>query len=194
MANEPISDQFLATSITTRRRSHGHNCATARSSSGCFSSSTLTTRRVLATRPPNRFLSHELVASTHERQVSQHVKCCPHLHTSSVPDEALLLELVNAKTSEAQARAELDEIRKTLQVQKRRADDALLQAQAEAASAKLEAETAKAEAEQAKAEAHAAKAEVFDASPLATPFTSYNGNGFVSTPIQEEEGSVASSE
>jgi multidrug efflux pump subunit AcrA (membrane-fusion protein) len=109
-----------------------------------------------------------------------------------VPDEALLLELVNAKTSEAQARAELDELRKSLQVQKRRADEALLQAQAEAASSKLEAEAAKAEAEQAKEEAKAARAEVFDASPLPTPFTPFNG--FVTTPIQEEEGSEASSE
>jgi hypothetical protein len=109
-----------------------------------------------------------------------------------VPDEALLLELVNAKTSEAQARAELDELRKSLQVQKRRADEALLQAQAEAASSKLEAEAAKAEAELAKEEAKGARAEVFDASPLPTPFTPFNG--FVTTPIQEEEGSGVSSE
>lgn len=108
-----------------------------------------------------------------------------------VPDEALLLELVNAKTSEAQARAELDELRKSLQVQKRRAEEALLQAQAAAASSKLEAEAAKADAEQAKEDARAARAEIFDATPLMTPVTPFN---ITTTPIQEEaEGSGESS-
>ncbi|KAK0946456.1 hypothetical protein LTR29_002218 [Friedmanniomyces endolithicus] len=37
-----------------------------------------------------------------------------------VPDEALLLELVNAKTSEAQSRAEVDELRRSLVVSQRR--------------------------------------------------------------------------
>lgn len=107
-----------------------------------------------------------------------------HAH-EPVPDEALLLELVNAKTAEAQARAELDEIKKSLQVQKRRADEALLQAQAEAASSKLEADAAKAEAEQAREDAKAARAEVFDASPLQTPgpMTPFQ---ITTTPIQEE--------
>ena len=100
-----------------------------------------------------------------------------------VPDEALLLELVNAKTAEALARAELDEIKKNLQVQRRRAEEALLQAQAEAASSKLEADAARAEAETAKEDALAARAEVFDASPLPTPMTSFN---LTTTPIQEE--------
>ena len=56
-------------------------------------------------------------------------------------------------------------------MQKRRAEESLLQIQAEAASAKLEAEAAKAEAEQAKLEARIARDEIFDASPLHTPFT-----------------------
>ena len=104
-----------------------------------------------------------------------------------VPDEALLLELVNAKTAEAQARAELDELKRSLQMQKRRAEETILQVQAEAASSKLETEAAKAEAEQAREEAKSARAEVFDASPLTTPsFTPFN-NSFTATPIQEEE-------
>jgi hypothetical protein len=110
-----------------------------------------------------------------------------------VPDEALLLELVNAKTAEAQARAELDELKRSLQMQKRRAEEALLQAQAEAASSKLEAEAAKAEAEQAREEAKSARAEVFDASPLPTPIITPSNNSFTTTPIQEEEASGDSS-
>lgn len=88
-----------------------------------------------------------------------------------VPDEALLLELVNAKTSEAQARQEIDELRRSFQIQKRRADEALLHIQAEAATAKLEAEAAKAEAQRARDEARAAREEIFDASPLPTPMS-----------------------
>ena len=103
-----------------------------------------------------------------------------------VPDEALLLELVNAKTAEAQARAELDELKRSLQMQKRRAEEALLQAQTEAASSKLEAEAAKAEAEMAREEAKSARAEVFDASPLPTPSFTPGNNSFTTTPIQEE--------
>ncbi len=100
-----------------------------------------------------------------------------------VPEEALLLELVNAKTSEAQARAEVDELRRSLQVQKRRADEALLQIQAEVASAKLEAEAARTEVEKARKEAHAARAEVFDASPVTTPMD-YSSTP---TPIEMED-------
>ncbi|KAK5175452.1 uncharacterized protein LTR77_000591 [Saxophila tyrrhenica] len=99
-----------------------------------------------------------------------------------VPDEALLLELVNAKTSEAQARAEVDELRKSLQVQKRRADETLLEIQAEVANAKLEAEAAKQEAERARLDAQAARAEIFDAEQVATP-TSYPSTP---APIEEE--------
>ncbi len=98
-----------------------------------------------------------------------------------VPDEALLLELVNAKTSEAQARQEVDELKRSLQIQRRRADDAMLQIQAEVATAKLEAEAARAEAARAKEEAKAARDEVFDASPLATPLS------FPVTPAAIEE-------
>lgn len=103
-----------------------------------------------------------------------------------VPDEALLLELVNAKTAEAQARLEVDELKKSLQIQRRHAEEALLQLQAQAASAQVEAEVAKAEAEQAREEAREARAEVFDASPFPTPFTP--GVNFASTPIGMDDG------
>lgn len=83
-----------------------------------------------------------------------------------VPDEALLLELVNAKTSEAQARQEVDELKRSLQVQKRRMDEMLSQLQAEAMTAKVEAEAARIEADEAREEAKSARAEVFDASPM----------------------------
>jgi hypothetical protein len=67
----------------------------------------------------------------------------------SVPEDALLLELVNAKTSEAQARQEVDELRKALAVGKRQQEAALVQMRAEMAA--LKAETAKANAAAAKA-------------------------------------------
>jgi hypothetical protein len=62
-------------------------------------------------------------------------------------DEALLLELVNAKTSEAQARQEVDELRRSLAIQRRKQEeerraqeDALQRALAEAETAKAEAQ------------------------------------------------------
>lgn len=99
-----------------------------------------------------------------------------------VSDEALLLELVNAKTAEATARQEIDELKKALQLQKRRADENFLELHAEIANAKMEALRAREDAEDAQAEAKAARAEVFDASPLPTPITSG-----VSTPLARGE-------
>ena len=62
-------------------------------------------------------------------------------------DEALLLELVNAKTSEAQARQEVDELRRSLAIQRRKQEEER-RAQEEALQRALaEAETAKAEAQ-----------------------------------------------
>ncbi|KAK3070652.1 hypothetical protein LTR53_010075 [Teratosphaeriaceae sp. CCFEE 6253] len=54
-----------------------------------------------------------------------------------VPDEALLLELVNAKTAEAQSRAEVDELKRALLLSNRRHEHSAqaLQAQLEAANA-----------------------------------------------------------
>ncbi|KAI7279584.1 RabGAP/TBC [Hortaea werneckii] len=83
-----------------------------------------------------------------------------------VPDEALLLELVNAKTSEAQARAELDEMRRALTMNNRRQEAMIMQLRSEMEAAKAAAEVARLDAtrsanESAKANqaADAAKAE-----------------------------------
>ncbi|KAI6985436.1 hypothetical protein KC355_g10652, partial [Hortaea werneckii] len=83
-----------------------------------------------------------------------------------VPDEALLLELVNAKTSEAQARAELDEMRRALTMNNRRQEAMIMQLRSEMEAAKAAAEVARLDAtrsagESAKATqaADAAKAE-----------------------------------
>lgn len=88
-----------------------------------------------------------------------------------VPEEALLLELVNAKTAEATARQELDEIRKAMQVAKRRAEESQVELEAQLTSAKLEAERSRRDAEEAWEEARSARAEVFDASEMKTPVT-----------------------
>ncbi|OQO06460.1 hypothetical protein B0A48_08243 [Cryoendolithus antarcticus] len=60
------------------------------------------------------------------------------------PEEALLLELVNAKTAEAQARQEVDELKRSLAIQKRKQDEALQLALTQAKAAIAEAETLKA--------------------------------------------------
>lgn len=56
-----------------------------------------------------------------------------------VPEDALLVELVNAKTAEAQARQEVDELKKALSVGKRKQEEALKQLQAEMEAARAEA-------------------------------------------------------
>ncbi|KAI7467513.1 RabGAP/TBC [Hortaea werneckii] len=83
-----------------------------------------------------------------------------------VPDEALLLELVNAKTSEAQARAELDEMRRALTMNNRRQEAMIMQLRSEMEAAKAAAEVARLDATRSAAEsakanqtADAAKAE-----------------------------------
>ena len=100
-----------------------------------------------------------------------------------VPDEALLLELVNAKTAEAQARQELDELKKSLQLTRRRMEDdskradaerrrqeeAIFELQADMLNARAEAEASRAREEAAKELARMARREVFDASPIQTP-------------------------
>lgn len=68
----------------------------------------------------------------------------------AVPEEALLLELVNAKTAEAQALQELDEVKKALSVSKRRQEETMTRMQAEIEAAKTEAKLAVAKAEAAK--------------------------------------------
>lgn len=63
-----------------------------------------------------------------------------------VPEEALLLELVNAKTSEAQARQEVDELKRSLAMSNRRHDAVLQQLRAEMEAAKAAAEVARLDA------------------------------------------------
>ncbi|KAK4540468.1 hypothetical protein LTR36_009214 [Oleoguttula mirabilis] len=63
-----------------------------------------------------------------------------------VPEEALLLELVNAKTAEAQARQEVDELRRSLAMANRRHEAVLQQVRAEMEAAKAAAEVAKLDA------------------------------------------------
>jgi len=70
-----------------------------------------------------------------------------------IPDEALVLELVNAKTAEATARQELDELRRSFQVQKNRSDEGIYELEAALATAQMEAQIAKEEAEMARREA-----------------------------------------
>lgn len=71
----------------------------------------------------------------------------------SVPEEALLLELVNAKTAEAQAKQEVDEMRRALNIQKRRHEEQMQRMQIESDAARAEthrsAETAHRAAEDA---------------------------------------------
>ncbi|KAF2216816.1 hypothetical protein CERZMDRAFT_31981 [Cercospora zeae-maydis SCOH1-5] len=67
----------------------------------------------------------------------------------AVPEEALLVELVNAKTAEAQALQELDEVKKALSVSKRRQEEMMARMQAEIHAAKAEAKLAADKAEAA---------------------------------------------
>ncbi|KAK5134562.1 hypothetical protein LTR08_006347 [Meristemomyces frigidus] len=62
---------------------------------------------------------------------------------SALPEEALLLELVNAKTAEAQARQEVDELKRSLAMSHRRHDVVLQQMRAEMEAAKAAAEIAR---------------------------------------------------
>ncbi|WPH00002.1 isoform c of ecotropic viral integration site 5 like protein [Acrodontium crateriforme] len=70
----------------------------------------------------------------------------------TVPEEALLLELVNAKTAEAQARQEVDEVKRAMTIAKNKNEHVLAQLQAEMAYIKEEAKKSAEAAEAAKAE------------------------------------------
>ncbi|KXL45275.1 hypothetical protein M433DRAFT_61196 [Acidomyces richmondensis BFW] len=76
-----------------------------------------------------------------------------------VPEEALLLELVNSKTAEAQARQEIDELKRALNINTRKSDAMLAQLRKEIDAAKLEVEKSRQEAQAAHAAADAARAE-----------------------------------
>ncbi|TKA74111.1 hypothetical protein B0A55_07083 [Friedmanniomyces simplex] len=70
-----------------------------------------------------------------------------------VPDEALLLELVNAKTAEAQSRAEVDELRRALKVGKRRYEEMVVAMRAEVGRAEEAGRVAGREVEAARSHA-----------------------------------------
>jgi septal ring factor EnvC (AmiA/AmiB activator) len=76
----------------------------------------------------------------------------------TVPEDALLLELVNSKTAEAQARQENDELRKALAVGKRQQEAAMVQMRAEMEGLRVEAAKATAAASKANAAVAAANA------------------------------------
>lgn len=85
----------------------------------------------------------------------------------AVPEEALLMELVNAKTSEAQARQELDEVKKALSVARRTQNETIAQMRAEIEAAKAEAAKAVEAANTARSETEAVRLSTLGvASPL----------------------------
>lgn len=110
----------------------------------------------------------------------------------SVPEEALLLELVNAKTSEAQARQEVDELRKALSVGRRKQDEALQQLRAEMDLAKAESAKAWQAAHVARAEADATRTgSIFSLPPTPYSEDTQGGSGrstAVTTPAEEKGG------
>lgn len=107
---------------------------------------------------PDSASGEKLAASGHRRMFSQRGSSLATQEVFAttqhepVPEEALLLELVNAKTSEAQALQELDEVKRSLAISRRKQDEAL-------ASFKAEMEAMKAEAQRASDSAQAARAE-----------------------------------
>ena len=109
-----------------------------------------------------------------------------------VPEEALLLELVNAKTSEAQARQEVDELKRALAVSKRKQDEAQRKQEETLEELKADLEKTKTEltkvadaAQTAKAESEAAKS----SSTASVP----SGSGFSLPPTPGVEESTSSS-
>lgn len=81
------------------------------------------------------------------RTSSLNAYVAPEPEPEPTADEALLLELVNAKTSEAQARQEVDELRRSLAVQRRKQDEEKRTQDEALQRALAELETAKAEAQ-----------------------------------------------
>lgn len=99
-----------------------------------------------------------------------------------VPEEALLLELVNAKTSEAQAKQEVDELKKALSVGKRKQEEALAQLRAEMEAAKAEAVKATEAAAAAKAETEAVRLSQLSTSTTGTPIFSLPPTPYLEMP------------
>lgn len=108
-------------------------------------------------------------------------------------DENLLLELVNAKTSEAQARQEVDELRRSLAVQRRKQEEEKRNQEEALRRITAELETAKAETQAWKAAESKAVAEKSQDSLPGTPGddggVSLNGS---ETPDKEAKPAVAS--
>jgi hypothetical protein len=115
-----------------------------------------------------------------------------------IPDEALLMELVNAKTSEAQARQELDEVKKALSVARRTQEETLARMQSQLDVSKAEALRATEVAQAARAEVESARltglsgASPFFSMPSTpaidgsrSPSTAHNGASAVS-PAEEK--------
>lgn len=90
-----------------------------------------------ATRPPSLPVPRTGFARRTTSLAAQEIIATP--QHEPVPEEALLLELVNAKTSEAQAKQEVDELKKALSVGKRKQEEALNQMRAELEAVKAEA-------------------------------------------------------
>ncbi|KAI5359354.1 putative Rab-GTPase-TBC domain-containing protein [Septoria linicola] len=99
----------------------------------------------------------------------------------AVPEEALLLELVNAKTAEAQALQELDEVKKALAVSKRRQEEAMTRMQAEIEAARAEAKLAveKAEAAKTSAEQETMRLSTLASHAITSPMFSLPSTPFV---------------
>lgn len=102
-----------------------------------------------------------------------------------VPDEALLLELVNSKTAEAQAKQEVDELKKALSVAKRKQDEAVNQLRAEMEAAKAEALKAQEAAQTAKTEAEAARSASLPV--VGTPLFSLPPTPYLEEPSNKED-------
>ncbi|KAF2163667.1 hypothetical protein M409DRAFT_68274 [Zasmidium cellare ATCC 36951] len=107
-----------------------------------------------------------------------------------VPEEALLLEFVNAKTSEAQAKQEVDELKKALSVGKRKQEEALNQLRAEMEAAKAEAAKAVEAAQAAKAETEAVR--LSQLSTAGTPLFSLPPTPYLENPNSIGSGSSGS--
>ncbi|CAK1357898.1 GTPase-activating protein GYP5 [Cercospora beticola] len=105
----------------------------------------------------------------------------------AVPEEALLVELVNAKTAEAQALQELDEVKKALSVSKRKQEEMMARMQAEIDAVKAEAKLA---ADKADAASKAGEQDATGTSTLAAATQIFS---LPTTPFSNPLASVASS-
>jgi hypothetical protein len=138
------------------------------------------TRAVSQTRPPPPIAASPpaTTVSFGDRTSSLNVQVAP--EPQPTPDDALLLELVNAKTSEAQARQEVDELRRSLAVQRRKQDEEK-RAQDEAMQRTLaELEAAKAETQSWRSAADLRTSRSLANSDKSLPGTPGEDNGGVS--------------